>query len=300
LSLGLSRLPAQQHPQLRHFLLNKDILTLANAGFDEQAIVDTILAKPNRFDTTPEALAVLSAQGLSQRIVQVMLRAKVCGSPSDLAGVLPSPCRLEPQFRNPRTVASAPRQLPRAALGEGYRVSLDIRVDPRCPMPDTHLALADGALPRGLKLTLYGLDGVPEEVGRFRFVVLAKNVCTAVPLTLQLLVTGKPILEASPDEIAFSCPSPVQPPAPKTILVSSTWADMLYTVEKRDADWLHVTLARGVTPGADSAITGDVVTLKVDASKLKPGTYRGSLLFSARDGANTPDVPVVLVVGSKQ
>ncbi|MCX6626189.1 MAG: hypothetical protein NTW28_00980 [Candidatus Solibacter sp.] len=297
-ALGLIRVSAQ-HPQLRHFLLNRDILALASAGFDEQTIVNTILAKPSRFDTAADALASLAAQGLSQRIVQAMLVAKACGSPADLGGGRPAPCRPEPEARRPQTGASGSRQLPRAAMGEDYRTPIDIHLDRRCLLGDVSLSLAGGALPKGLQLTMSGLAGVPREMGLFHFVVLARNVCTAVPVSLQLLVTGKPILEAAPDEIAFSCPSPAQSPAPRTILVSSTWPNLTYAVEKRNADWLRVTQARGVTPGLDSAITGDVVTLSVDPSKLKPGVYRGSVHFSTWDGANSPDVPVVLVVGSQ-
>src|SRR5689334_22805427 len=85
-----SGLVAQQHPLQRQFLVNRDVVALARAGFGEQTIIDMILVKPNRFDTAAEALAALAAQGISQRIVQVMLVVKKCGPASDLAG--PSPC----------------------------------------------------------------------------------------------------------------------------------------------------------------------------------------------------------------
>jgi hypothetical protein len=85
-ALGPLRLAAQQHPQVRHFLVNRDVVALAKAGFNEQIIIDTIRAMPNRFDITTQALAVLSEQGLSQRVVEAMLVAKTCGSQSDLAG----------------------------------------------------------------------------------------------------------------------------------------------------------------------------------------------------------------------
>jgi hypothetical protein len=71
-------------------------------------------------------------------------------------------------------------------------------------------------------------------------------------------------------------------------------------VEAHSAGWLRVAQENGVTPDMDSALTGDVVTVTVDASKLSPGTYRGSVLLWARHGANTPSIPIVLVVGAPQ
>ena len=82
LAPGLLHVPAQQ----RRFLLNRDIITLAKAGFTEQAIIDTIRATPNRFDVTTGALVALAAQGISQRVVEALLVAQTRGSPSDLAG----------------------------------------------------------------------------------------------------------------------------------------------------------------------------------------------------------------------
>ncbi|MBZ5609102.1 MAG: hypothetical protein LAP38_12645 [Acidobacteriia bacterium] len=85
LALGLPRLSAQQHPQQRHFLLNRDVVALAKAGFSEQVIIETIRVTPSRFDVRTDALAALSGQGISQRVVEAMLVAKTCGSQSDLA-----------------------------------------------------------------------------------------------------------------------------------------------------------------------------------------------------------------------
>ena len=85
LLLGFQGLSAQQHPQRRLYLLNRDVVALAKAGFTEQIIIETIRARPNRFDIATDALVLLSGQGISQRVVEAMLFAKTCGSPSDLA-----------------------------------------------------------------------------------------------------------------------------------------------------------------------------------------------------------------------
>jgi hypothetical protein len=189
------------------------------------------------------------------------------------------------------------QQLPVAAKGVAYRASLGIRSDARCPMADTALSLASGKLPPGLRLTMDGLDGTPLETGHFRFIVRASNGCSSRTRTLTLEVTGKPILQASPDQITFTSKVAGQKPAPRAVLVSSTWPDLPYQVEKQNADWLDVSLSSGRTPPAGSALTGDAVTLTADSSKLKPGTYRGALLVSTPGGANVQSVPVVLMVG---
>ena len=56
-------------------------------------------------------------------------------------------------------------------------------------------------------------------MGRFRFILRVENLCTSVSRMFELVVTGKPILEAAPDEITFSSPAPAQAPASRTILV---------------------------------------------------------------------------------
>lgn len=84
LSIGLVRMPGQQHFLRRNYLLNGDIVTLAKAGFTERAIIDSIREQPSRFDVTVAALAKLSAQGISQQVVRAMVMAKACGTSSDL------------------------------------------------------------------------------------------------------------------------------------------------------------------------------------------------------------------------
>ncbi|MBZ5609101.1 MAG: hypothetical protein LAP38_12640 [Acidobacteriia bacterium] len=197
-------------------------------------------------------------------------------------------------------MAIATGELPLAAKGMHYSATITVRVDGRCDHGDVSLSLENGALPKGVELTASGVEGVAREMGRFRFSVRAWNACASATRAFELIVTGKPILEATPDEVTFSCRTPAQAPAPKTILVSSTWPNRPYTVTTRNAEWLRVEQDQGVTPDSDSAITGDVVTLTVDPSKLEPGTYRGSVVFWTRDGVAAPTVPVVLVVGSQK
>jgi hypothetical protein len=281
-------LSAQEIPLMRHFLINRDIVALAQAGYSEQTIIDTLLAKPNRFDTNADALVDLAAHGISERVVEAMLLVVACGQ-GCAEGM--------EKFR----VVEAhvlEQELPVAAKGVAYRTSLDIRSDVRCPMADAALSLVSGKLPPGLRLTMDGLDGTPLETGRFRFTIRVGNGCSSRTRTLDLEVTGKPILETSPDQITFTAKVTGQNPAPRAVLVSSTWPDLPYRVEKQNADWLEVNLAGGRTPPANSALTADTVTLTADPSKLKTGTYRGTLVFSTPGGANVQTIPVVLVVSA--
>jgi hypothetical protein len=151
-------LSAQEIPLMRHFLINRDIVALAQAGYSEQTIIDTLLAKPNRFDTNADALVDLAAHGISERVVEAMLLVVACGQ-GCAEGM--------EKFR----VVEAhvlEQELPVAAKGVAYRTSLDIRSDVRCPMADAALSLVSGKLPPGLRLTMDGLDGTPLETGRDR------------------------------------------------------------------------------------------------------------------------------------
>jgi hypothetical protein len=275
-------LPAEEIPLVRQFLVNRDVVALAQAGYGEQTIIETILAKPNRFDTNTDALVELAAHGISERVVEAVLLAKAC-APGCPQGI-----------ENLRGEAGhdTARQLPVAAKGVAYRALLDTRIDVRCLMAYITLSLASGELPPGLRLTMFGLEGVPLETGRFPFTVRVGNGCGSRIRAWELEVTGKPILEASPDEILFRGEK-----GPRAILVSSTWPNLPYHVEKQNADWLEVSLNSGRTPPAGSALTGDMVTLRADPSKVKPGTYRGALVFSTPGGANVQTVPVVLMAG---
>jgi hypothetical protein len=280
-------LPAQEIPLMHHFLMNRDIVALAQAGYGEQTIIDTLLAKPNRFDTNADALVDLAAHGISERVVEAMMLAAACGQG----------CAQDMEKVRQAEAHAAEQQLPIAAKGVAYRTTLDIRADVRCPMADAALSLVSGKLPSGLRLTMDGLDGTPLETGHFRFTVRIRDGCTSRTRMFELEVTGKPILQASPDQIAFTAKVSGQKLAPRAFLVSSTWPNLPYHVEKQSADWLEVNLTSGRTPPADSALTADTVTLTADPSKLKPGTYRGALLVSTPGGANVQTIPVVLVVG---
>lgn len=64
---------AQTNSLRRSVLTNRDITTLANAGFDEEFLIDFVMNSRRQFDTTPDALAALAKQGITQHIIQAMI-----------------------------------------------------------------------------------------------------------------------------------------------------------------------------------------------------------------------------------
>ena len=73
----------------RNVLSNRDVVTLAKAGFDEEFLVNIIVSSRTHFDTSADALAALAEQGVTQRIVEVMMNPGVTmispGAPAPVA-----------------------------------------------------------------------------------------------------------------------------------------------------------------------------------------------------------------------
>jgi hypothetical protein len=57
----------------RNTLTNHGIVTLAKAGFNEEFIIDTILSSRTQFDTSVDGLADLARQGITERLIRVMM-----------------------------------------------------------------------------------------------------------------------------------------------------------------------------------------------------------------------------------
>jgi hypothetical protein len=74
---------AQTIPLTQNQLTNRDIVTLAKAGFNEDFILDFISMSSTRFDTSVSGLADLAKEGLSERLIRAMLVPPVC---SNVAG----------------------------------------------------------------------------------------------------------------------------------------------------------------------------------------------------------------------
>jgi hypothetical protein len=184
--------------------------------------------------------------------------------------------------------------LPWAIVNTAYHSVIETEVDGRCPQGDVTLSLSDGALPRGVEIGGGSLLGIPKETGTFHFSVRAANTCSSSVKALDLVVTGKPILRVFPEELSCEYRAGQASPAPLTVQVSSTWPDLPYSIQA-GAGWL-TRKGGGVTPGKDSGLAADMVSLEIDPKNLAPGTYRTSVRFSTWSGANSPVVSVTLKV----
>jgi len=56
----------------KNALTNRDVVTLANAGFSEKFILRMIATSPTKFDLTADALADLAKNGITEEIISAM------------------------------------------------------------------------------------------------------------------------------------------------------------------------------------------------------------------------------------
>lgn len=186
-------------------------------------------------------------------------------------------------------------QLPWAAVGLDYRVTIQTRVDGRCPVSDVRLYVTAGSLPAGLELQGDWLTGVPKESGAFPFRLRGADVCAAAERDYVLIVTARPVLRLNTDEIAFEYRIGDPAPEAQSVLVAGTWPDLPYSVNAT-APWLRAQPELGATPLPDAALAADRVNVRVNTKDLAPGTYEGRLVFIARQSATVPSIPVKLRV----
>jgi hypothetical protein len=72
---------AQTGALLQNTLTNHDIVVLAQAGFNENFIADLISMSRTRFDTSVTGLAEMAKEGLTERLIRVMLAANAMPQP---------------------------------------------------------------------------------------------------------------------------------------------------------------------------------------------------------------------------
>lgn len=187
-------------------------------------------------------------------------------------------------------------ELPWAIVGQPYRAEINAGLDDRCVWADVRLRLTGGSLPRGLVLGVFGVEGTPREPGRFQFTIRAANQCIATEKTIELFVTGKPVLEVSGGELAFEYRVGGELPKARTAQVASTWPNLPYAVTTSGAEWVEAQPAKGLTPDNGSALRGDALAVRIHPEKLNPGTYRTTVIVSTWMGANAPEIPITLKV----
>lgn len=186
-------------------------------------------------------------------------------------------------------------ELPWAAVGTDYSATIPIQVDGACPRSDVALSLAAGSLPRGVRLHGATLSGAASELGLFRFRLRAANVCGVAEEDFQLVVTGRPVLRVSAEEVRLETWTGGPAPGPETLLVSGTWPGLPYSITN-SATWLRLRAREGRTPAADSALTGDAITLQVLPQDLASGVYETTLFVGAHQALAVAAIRVQLTV----
>jgi len=71
---------AQTAAPPRNTLTNRDVVTLADAGFGEEFIIETIGASRVEFDTTADGLAELKKHGIKEDIIRAMRDVRPAGN----------------------------------------------------------------------------------------------------------------------------------------------------------------------------------------------------------------------------
>jgi hypothetical protein len=167
----------------------------------------------------------------------------------------------------------------------------------RCPVGGVGFAVISGALPPGIRLSRAGyFTGIPTKVGAYWFAVRVANGCSKATRWVELMVSGAPILRASPERVRFVADD--GPLRPQTVRVSASWPKVEYqAVVRMGKEWLKAVPKRGATPKPGDALDADILELVVDPKGLKAGFYRGEVVLSAWNALDPVLVKVEFVVG---
>jgi hypothetical protein len=138
-------------------------------------------------------------------------------------------------------------------------------------------------------------SGTPLRTGEFVFTVRASNGCGWTGKRFTLVVTGAPIIKATPVNISFACKAD-ETPVPQQIRVSATWPQLRYLLTMSNAAWLTATPEHGATPRHGSGMADDIVHLSVSTIGLKPGRYSATITVSSWQALEPVRVEVELKV----
>jgi hypothetical protein len=188
-------------------------------------------------------------------------------------------------------------ELPQAAIGTLYNAPVVALPDGRCVSGGgVVLGVAEGELPHGVELRGDSLTGIPDTIGTSRFTLRAATGCGAAEREFEVMVTGRPILRAIPEELIFEYRAGDAQPGSQSVRVSGTWPGLPYMVRAEHGPWIAWEPREGATPGRGSAFSADEIAVRVDPSKLAPGVYHAVLVLSAWQGANAPKIAVTLKI----
>jgi BACON domain-containing protein len=189
-------------------------------------------------------------------------------------------------------------ELPWAVIDKGYSPApLEVRVSGMCPLGGIGYSVVSGALPPGVQLSRLGyFSGTPVRNGTFDFIIRAANGCAWTGKRFSIVVTGAAVFSVTPAKLEFDYTTGADAPVEQVVHISATWPNLPYQVTVSSADWLKASPDHGFTPRAGSALAEDQVRVRVDASRLKPGHYSGTITISAWQALYAPSIGVELIV----
>jgi hypothetical protein len=190
-------------------------------------------------------------------------------------------------------------ELPWAAVQTVYDLTIATRAALQCEQNEIVFALVHGELPPGLEIGLDGIHGTPVQAGTYRFTLRAANGCSQTTREFTLVVTGKPILRVDAADLVFEHQAGAPDPPARSLLVSSSWPGLPYSVNSAACQWLKFAQTEGRTPPTGSALSADPVWVRVLPSELPPGKYTCNLVFSTWRAANAPVVRVSLEIAGR-
>jgi hypothetical protein len=203
-----------------------------------------------------------------------------------------------PALSQPSEIEFITEELPWAIVDKGYSPPpLEVRGGGICPLGGMGYAVVSGAPPPGVQLSRLGyFSGTPLRTGSFPLTIRATNGCSWTGRRFILIVTGAPVLTVTPTKLDFQYAAGDDPPPEQTVQVAATWPKLAYQMTAAGAGWVQATPDHGFTPREDSAVTGDVVHVRVDPGGLKPGHYSATIAISAWQAMDTPLVRIELTV----
>ena len=100
---------AQTGGLLQNTLSNHDIVVLAQAGFSENFIADFVAMSRTRFDTSVTGLAEMAKEGLTERLIRVVLNASTAPPAANTAAAPAPPAMVPATVVGPALVETSSR-----------------------------------------------------------------------------------------------------------------------------------------------------------------------------------------------
>jgi uncharacterized protein (TIGR03437 family) len=187
--------------------------------------------------------------------------------------------------------------LPDAVVGVPYSANITQGLS---TIPSDAQLVATGNLPPGLTLAPNGLlSGVPSQTGTFSFTA-GYSPFNSLTVSVNVDANPAPPIAVTPSILNFSATQGASTVLTQSILVANSGGSQQTIAASASTssggNWLQVSPS-SQTVGPFTSVSASVT---VDAGKLAPGTYLGSIAISAAPANQAFSVAVLLTVGNGQ